>query len=55
MAGSLSVWVVPMKQGERVIDRHPAEGRQAPEHGTVFRNYDGCIEIRISYQRNRNG
>jgi hypothetical protein len=36
MTGSLSVWVVPAKQGERSIDCHPVEGRQTPEHGTVF-------------------
>ena len=50
MAGSLSVLIVPAKRGERAIDRHPAEGRKTPEHGTVFGNYDGCIEIRTSYQ-----
>jgi hypothetical protein len=61
-AGSLSVRVVPkgrsslpVKQGERAIDRHPAEGRRTPEHGIVLGNYDGCIEIRVSYPRDRNG
>jgi len=37
------------------IEDDPAEGRRTPEHGTVFRNYDGCIGIRRTYQRNRNG
>lgn len=55
MAGSLSVLVVPVKQGERTIDRHPVEGRKTPEHGIVLGNYDGCIGIRTSYPRDRNG
>jgi hypothetical protein len=53
--GSLSTLVVPAKQGHCGSTQDPVEGRGVSDDGIVFGNYDGCIEIRTTYQRNRNG
>ena len=54
-AGSLSALIVPRTAGTFRLTEDPAEGRGASDHGIVFGNYGGCIEIRTAYQRNRNG
>jgi hypothetical protein len=53
-AGRHSVLIVPTKlvNSSRL---EPAEGSEAPIHGTVFEQHDECIEIRPSCPRNRNG
>ncbi len=44
-AGRHSVSIVPMKLANSTR-LEPAEGSEAPIHGTVFEKHDECIEIR---------
>jgi hypothetical protein len=44
-----------MKTGTFRLTEDPVEGRGVSDHGIVFGNYGGCIEIRTTYSRNRNG
>jgi hypothetical protein len=53
-AGNHSVLIVPLKLVNGPLPE-PVEGSETPDHGTVFENHDGCLEIRPSCHRNRNG
>jgi len=53
--GSRSILIVPQKRGNPDSSGDPVEGSGMSDHGTVFGKYDECIEIRVTYQRNRNG
>ena len=53
-AGRHSVLIVLTKLANSP-QLEPAEGSEAPIHGTVFEKHGECIEIRKTCPRNRNG
>ena len=44
-----------VEAGELALGEDPVEVSETSCHGTVVGQYDECIELRTTYQRNSNG